>query len=316
MPILPVPVLPVPILNVPAPLEAFDLAMADGAAIRIRRHGVAGAPVRIFASHGNGFAIDGYLPFWLPLCARYEVIVFDMRNHGRNAPAPSPNHDYPHMARDIAAIHDGVTDRLGAKRSVGAFHSMAGRAAMRDALDAAWRWDALALFDPPDIPPEGHALHYKMVRFEYRLAEWAEARRHRFADSADLAAEYASARAHGNWAAGSHALMARSVLRRDEAAGDWALVFPGALEAATYIANIPMNLWPKASDFAGPVLLVGADPDLERPSPTAPANQAMAEEGGYDYVAITGAGHMLQLEKPAECLAVLDRFLARHGLGR
>ena len=191
---------------------------------------------------------------------------------------------------------------------------MAGRAAMRDAVDAAWRWDALVLFDPPDIPPEGHALYDKMVRFEHRLAEWAESRPHRFADPADLAAEYAGGRAHANWVAGGHGLMARSVLRRDDVSGDWALVFPGALEAETYVANIPMNLWPKASDFGGPVLLIGADPELERPSPTAAANKAMAEEGGYDYFAIPGAGHMLQLEKPAECLAVLHRFLAKHGL--
>ena len=303
-----------PLSAVPEPLESFALTMADGARILVRRHGVASARLRIFLSHGNGFAADGYLAFWLPLCARHEVIVFDMRNHGRNAPRAPANHDYAHMARDLAAVHDGVTDRLGAKRSVGAFHSMAGRAAMRDALDGAWRWDGLALFDPPDIPPAGHRLHDAMVRFEHRLAEWAGARRRRFAAPAGLAAEYAASRAHANWVPGSHLLMARSVLRRDAAAGDWTLVFPGALEAATYLANIPMDLWPRAADFAGPVLLVGADPDIERPSPTAAANRAMAEEGGYDYVAIEGAGHMLQLEKPAACLAALDRFLARHGL--
>ncbi len=302
-------------LTVPEPLETFDLTMSDGARVLIRRYGVASAPLRIFVSHGNGFAIDGYLPFWLPLCARHEVIVFDMRNHGRNTPRAGPNHDYPHMAGDMASIHYGVAERLGARRSVGAFHSMAGRAAMRDAIDGAWRWDGLVLFDPPDIPPEGHRLYDMMVRFERRLAEWAAARRCRFADPAELAAEYAGGRAHANWVAGAHALMARAVLRRDVDAGDWALVHPGALEAATYIANIPMNLWPKAADFGGPVLLIGGDPDIERPSPTATANKAMAEEGGYDYVAIEGTGHMLQLEKPAECLAAMDGFLARHKLG-
>ena len=299
-------------LTLPAPLESFALEMADGAQILVRRHGVASARLRIFVSHGNGFAIDGYLRFWLPLCARYEVIVFDMRNHGRNTPRSAPNHDYAYMARDIAAVHDGVTARLGAKRSVGAFHSMSGRAAMRDALHAAWRWDGLVLFDPPDIPPEGHRLHAMMVRFEHRLAEWATARRYRFADPAALAAEYATGRAHAGWAPGSHLLMARSVLRRDAAEGGWTLVFPGALEAATYLANIPLDLWPKAADFPGPVLLLGADPDVEHPSPTATVNKALAEEGGYDYAAVAGAGHMLQLEKPAACLAALDRFLTRH----
>jgi len=304
----------VPELTLPDPIELVELTMDDGAQIVVRRHGVQGSRVRVFVSHGNGFAVDGYLPFWLPLCARYEVIVFDMRNHGRNTARATPNQDYPHMARDIAQIHDGVADRLGEKKSIGAFHSMAGRAAMRDAVNTGWRWDGLVLFDPPNIPADGHALYEGMVRFEHRLAEWAQARRLRFAAPGELAHDYAGGRAHQSWVAGSHVLMARSVLRRDETVGGWSLVFPGELEAATYLANISMNLWPQASDFAGPVLLVGADPDLERPSPTAIANKTLAHEGGYDYAAIAGAGHMLQLEKPAECLAVMDGFLGKNSL--
>ena len=137
--------------------------MADGARIAVRRHGDPDARVRVFASNGNGFAIDGYLPFWRLLCPRYDVVVFDMRNHGRNPPSATPNHDYDHMARDMGEIHSGVSGRFGTKPSVGAFHSMSGRAAMKDAVETAWRWDALVLFDPPDIPPEGHELFDMMV---------------------------------------------------------------------------------------------------------------------------------------------------------
>ena len=82
-------------LEVPAPRTAFDLEMEDGAIIRIRQHGDPDKPVRLFLSHGNGFAIDGYLPFWGPLCERAELIVFDFRNHGQNPPAGAANHDYP-----------------------------------------------------------------------------------------------------------------------------------------------------------------------------------------------------------------------------
>ncbi len=302
------------VLEVPQPVEVIDLEMSDGAHIVVRRHGSPDARVRVFASNGNGFAIDGYLPFWRLLCPRYDVIVFDMRNHGRNPPSTTPNHDYDHMAYDMAEIHDEVSRRLGVKPSVGAFHSMSGRAAMRDAVDTAWRWDALVLFDPPDIPPEGHPLFDMMVKFEYRLAEWAKARPSHFADPSEQAAEYAAGRAHRNWVDGAHALMARSILRPAGNGEGWELCYPGALEAETYIANIPMNLWPRASDFGGPVLLVGADPDLERPSPTAVTNKAMADEGGFDYVAIPGTGHMLQLEKPEACVEAMESFLAGHGL--
>ena len=53
-------------LAVPAPREAVDLVMRDGAVIRLRRYGQPGA-TRLVLSHGNGLAINAYLPFWLPL---------------------------------------------------------------------------------------------------------------------------------------------------------------------------------------------------------------------------------------------------------
>ena len=286
--------------------------MTDGTQIVVRRHGDPDARVRIFVSNGNGFAIDGYLPFWQLLCPRYDVVVFDMRNHGRNPSSETPNHDYGHMARDIGEVHRAVSVCFGAKPSVGAFHSMSGRAAMKDAVETGWRWDALVLFDPPDIPPEGHPLFDMMVKFEYRLADWARARPSRFSDPSEQEAEYASGRAARKWVAGTHDLMARSILRRAE--DGWELCYPGEIEAETYLANIPMNLWPKASEFGGPVLLVGADPDVERPSPTATANKALAEEGGYDYIAIPGASHMLQLEEPEACVRAMEDYLAGHGL--
>ena len=49
--------------------------MEDGALIFVRQHGNPRAPVVL--SHGNGLAIDGYLPFWGPLCERYDLILFD-----------------------------------------------------------------------------------------------------------------------------------------------------------------------------------------------------------------------------------------------
>ena len=49
-------------LTLPAPLQTFELAMDDGAMIRIRQHGNTGG-VRLFISHGNGFAVNGYYPF-------------------------------------------------------------------------------------------------------------------------------------------------------------------------------------------------------------------------------------------------------------
>jgi hypothetical protein len=62
-------------IRVPAPHETFDAVMGDGAVIRVRRHGRLDAGVRLVVSHGNGFAIDGYYPFWGPLGERFEVVA-------------------------------------------------------------------------------------------------------------------------------------------------------------------------------------------------------------------------------------------------
>jgi len=76
-----------------------------------------------------------------------------------------------------------------------------------------------------------------------------------------------------------------------------------------------MNLWPRASDFGGPVKLIGADPDLKGGPPTGRANQALGTENGYDYAFVPGTGHMLQLEKPDECVRLTLGFLNECGLG-
>ena len=48
-------------ITLPAPTETLDVALDDGAAIHVRRHGNA-AGVRLLLSHGNGFAADAYFP--------------------------------------------------------------------------------------------------------------------------------------------------------------------------------------------------------------------------------------------------------------
>jgi pimeloyl-ACP methyl ester carboxylesterase len=293
------------------PRDTLDLAMTDGATVRVRRYGRPGG-VRLLVSHGNGFAVDGYAPFWIPFCGDCEVVVFDMRSHGQNPRALPANHDHDQMARDIASVRRGVASAFGARPSVGVFHSMSAQAAMRDAIDGHWQWDALVLFDPPNVPAPGHAAYQRMVEFEHRLARWAGGRRERFDDPGQLAADYAATRAGAAWVAGAHAAMARAVLRPD--GEGWALACPRELEAEIYLAGNTLGLWPQRRQFGGPVKLIAADPARPFPVPTALSNQALAAEGGFDYAAIPGTGHLLQLEQPAACrTAVLD-FLRPLGL--
>ena len=86
------------------------------------------------------------------------------------------------------------------------------------------------------------------------------------------------------------------------------------IQSHVYAEALTLNLWPHASEFAGPVKLIGCDPNMKSAAGTGPANQALAIEGSYDYSFVEGAGHLLQVEKPQECARLTVEFLARHNL--
>jgi pimeloyl-ACP methyl ester carboxylesterase len=300
---------------VPAPSETFDIALEDGASIRIRRHGNPNG-IRLAVTHGNGFAADAYLPFWQLLTSRHDVLVFDFRNHGQNIPVEPANHNYAQFSRDLDRVLDGIESRLGMKTTVGVFHSMSARTAMKHAIEIGWRWDALVLFDPPNVPPTDHPRYKAMEVFENKLTEFALGRRRKFASVDELAAEYLKSRATERWVAGAHELMARSVLRKSPDGDGLTLVCAPENEAAIYAEALTLNLWPRASEFGGPVKLIGADPDLKGAPATALTNQALGVENGYDYASVPGTGHLLQIEKPADCARLVEEFIAKCGLRR
>lgn len=297
-------------IELPAPHLVFDVVLQDGAITRVRQHGDPSAPLRLVLSHGSGFAIDGYLPFWQGLLEQFEVVLFDHRNHGWNAPSDPQRHHYSQLAHDTEVIHQGIVDHLGSKPSAGVFHSMAARAALKHAVDINWCWNALVLFDPPNFPPAGHLLYDHMLQHGQRLMAWAQNRQARFADPSELAAQFKRLRVHQNWVEGAHELMAQSVLRQNDAEGDWVLVCPGELEARMYRSNLTLDLWPQAEQLDGPVKLIAADPTIERPGVPALGNRKLAECNGFDYEAIPGSGHMLQLEQPEACRHAMLAFLA------
>jgi pimeloyl-ACP methyl ester carboxylesterase len=297
----------------PEPAAVFDVVLDDGAVTRVRRHGNPRG-IRLVLSHGNGFAIDGYCNFWEILLAKFDVVVYDQRNHGQNAPSAAARHNYEQMARDLAMLRDGIAATLGAKTTVGLFHSISARIAVMHAVATGRPWDAVVLFDPPNIPPPGHRLHDAMRDFELRIAAWAAKRQAHFADPDELAAQFARSKAAASWSPGAHARMARAVLRPEPDADGWRLTCPPALEAALYAGALAHDLWVPPGVFRGPVKLIAADPTLPNALPSALANQAWAADHGYDYAAVPGTGHMLQLEQPAATVAVVEAFLARLGL--
>jgi pimeloyl-ACP methyl ester carboxylesterase len=299
-------------IEIPAPSLTFEVPLEDGARIRMRRHGNPDG-VRLLVTHGNGFAADAYFPYWRHLLSKFDVLVFDFRNHGQNTPVVPSNHHYDQLVRDLERVVQTVGTELGTKKTAGIFHSMSARTAMKHALDAGWRWDALVLFDPPNVPLKGHPLYEPMETFEHKLTAWAKARRRRFATIEELAEEYRQSRATKNWLPGMHELMARSVLRAVPDGG-FQLVCDPENEAHIYAQALTLNLWPKAAEFGGPVKLIGCDADYKGAPATGPANRALGVEGGYDYSFVPGTGHLLQIEKPDECVRLTLEFFRKHGL--
>ena len=105
---------------VPPPHAIFDVPLDDGASIRLRRHGNPDG-MRLLITHGNGFAADGYFPFWQHLTSDYDLVVFDFRNHGQNIPVQPSNHYYAQLTRDLERVLDAVSARWATRGLLGSF---------------------------------------------------------------------------------------------------------------------------------------------------------------------------------------------------
>ena len=301
-------------LEIPTPNTTIDLTMEDGAIIRVRQHGNAAGP-RLVLAHGNGFAIDAYFPFWRLLCDRFEVVLYDQRNHGHNPRHDVAHHDVAYFVKDMETVFHGVQDAFGRKPTAGAFHSISAVTAVWHALEVGWRWDALVLFDPPLVPSAGHPLHKIANGFELMLAHWSKERQERYADPAELSGQYAKTKRLSYMVPGAQDLMARSILRREAETGEWVLCCPPAGESQVYTTNAWLDLCPRLGELEGPVKFIASDPDDENACAPAFVNQALHAEFGHPYEAVPGSTHMLQMDKPAECAAIVTAFLDEVGFG-
>ena len=299
-------------LTVPPPKRIFDVAMDDGAVIRVRRHGNPAAP-RLILSHGNGLAINGYFPYWGLLMDEFDVVVFDFRNSGEN-PVHDGDHSFERFLIDLTTIYDAIDREFGEKRQIGIFHSMSARSNLKYALDGNRRLDGLIVFDPPMVPAAGHRLHEKLLHEESILWRWAEKRPDGFDDLAEQVAMFKKARMTSKWVDGAYELMARWILRHDARTGKWNLVCSGAREGAIYRQNAELNFWPPADAFPLPFLTIASDPDSDVPSAPGYACRALRDECDWPYECMEGTGHFMQIQEPEKCAAITRRFAGEIGL--
>jgi pimeloyl-ACP methyl ester carboxylesterase len=276
----------------------------DGAKISVRRLPNEGKP-RLILSHGNGFAIEGYRAFWSLLADDYDLVLFDLRNHGASGATEIAAHSIAAMAGDHAAVADACGESFGARETFGVFHSVSAIAAT---LASASRrlWDGVVLVDPPLVSlEEGEGI---VRSADDRLAQYARKRAASFPDAEALAAEF-SAGAGRNWTQGAALAMARAVTRPSPDGGV-ELICAGEYEARIYEENGRTPSFAAAGAMKDRVAILGADADAPRALHPALNCRAAALKYGLEYEAVPGASHMLQIENPVAAAAALRRLLA------
>ncbi len=295
-------------LTVPTPEATIDLRMSDGAPIRLRRYG--NGPVRLLLSHGNGLAINAYAPFWRPLIDDFELVLFDIRNHGENPLHDPQQHNWPRITQDIGEIFAGTQRHFGQKPTVGAFHSLSAVATLLNTMAGGPPWHALVLFDPPIFPPPGHPLQSAQLADMEELTRRAAGRPVAYQNPEQFAAQLRQRRTFSRWVPGAHLLFARSTLRPGPQ-GDWILRCPRELEARMFATNNDATLWAKLPSIAIPMILIGADADDSNAGPPARISRDIHDELGIEYAGIPHTTHFLQTEQPAACREALLGFLQR-----
>ncbi len=299
-------------LIVPEPSQTRTVVMSDGAEILLRRHGDPGGP-RLVISHGNGLAIDAYLPFWSLLCERYDLILFDVRNHGRNRLHDASSHTWDRIGQDMDELQIAVGVEFGEKPMTGVFHSLASVAAVRQVLKSGGAWAKLVLFDPPFYPLEGHALLAVHEEHLIRMERLARRRPETYADLSDFSDVLKSRSQFSRWVDGAHDLFARATLRHGPEAG-WELACPRDFEAHIFLTNRDGTVWPRlvrGTDIQ--LAVIGADPGLSDSDSPSRVCSALARDVGLPYEFVPDTTHMLQIEAPQACVGALERVISKAG---
>ena len=294
-----------PLWKIPEPLSTIDVRLDADAVTTVRQHGNPSGP-RIVLSHGSGLAADLYYPFWSLLADDYDLIIYDLRNHGWNSVGAQSDHNIPTLIRDHDIILESIDRAYGSKPTVGIYHSLA---TLITLLSFSRFYSALILFDPPLTRPG--ASQTELHDAAERAAAQIRRRGQRFERREDFVELLGIFPTFKRAVPGVHDLMARTTLRQSASGEGYELRCPREYEAQlmdygrSFFPLLDLDL------IACPAKIIGADPTL--PHAYLPAlDQQLASAMDYDF--IPEATHFLQLEKPAECVAVAREFLERHGL--
>lgn len=294
-------------LEIPEPLVAFEVRTADGTPIAVRRHGNPDGP-RLVLSHGNGFSIDTYYPFWSRFTDRFDCFIYDFRSHGWNLVGDRRTHNVPTFVTDSESVIRDIDRRFGKKPKIGLFHSLSTLTALRQAAGGDG-FSALVLFDPPVCPP-GRFPH-DMEKVGGQLGTIARRRRDRFETPEDFADYLSRRNVFERLGPGVVDLFARTTLRRAAEGTGFELRCPREYEAQVYEYIFCWTMTVDLDSVVCPVKAIGADPTV--PNSYMPSLD-IKELVLVDYDFIPETTHLLQLEEPEKCAALALEFIEGCGL--
>ena len=293
------------IWKIPEPLSTLLVKLDANTEISVRRHGRPEG-TRIVLTHGAGLAADLLCPFWTLLTDEYDVMIYDLRNHGRNRIGPKKDHNLPTLVRDHDIILEAIEGEYGCKPTVGVFHSLSTLICL---LSESKPYSALILFEPPLVRAGMNQI--EMIEETKRGSEMVRIRAHRFKNREEFVELLEFLPIFKRMLPGAHELMARTLLRRSQTGEGFELRCPRDYEAQLLEYARSFFVLIDYESIACPAKVIGADPTLPRaflPN----LDQRLAARMDYDFIPETT--HLLQLEKPENCAALAREFLKRHGL--
>ena len=291
--------------EIPEPISTCGVPVDDDTIITIRRHGNPDGQ-RLVLSHGNGLAIDLYYPFWSRLADDFDLIVYDLRNHGWNATSPLQSHNVPTFVSDHDRILEAIDRRYGKKPKVGVFHSIAALTTLLSPTKGS-EYSAYVLFDPP-LCKRG-ASYEEFDAASERVAAMTRRRSQRFKTREELAEVLPYLPTYQRAVPGVFELVARTTLRECADGEGYELRCPREYEAQIVDYAAPYAVLVDFAAFRCPIKVIGADPTLPYSYlPTLDLSHMLAVN--YDFLPETT--HLLQLEQPEECAALMREFLDSH----
>ncbi|MCY4645760.1 MAG: alpha/beta hydrolase [Gammaproteobacteria bacterium] len=293
--------------RVPEPLAVHEVRLGDGAVTTLRRHGNPSGP-RIVLSHGNSLAIDLYYPFWSRLAADFDLVLYDLRNHGWNAVGPLRSHNVPTLIDDHLRIQEAIATEFGRKPQAGVFHSLSGLISLLSPTRGG-EFVARVLFDPPLC--EFGTARDECAEVAQRAVTMTLSRADRYSTRDEFAEVLLYMPAFRYVVPGVRRLMARTTLRRSADGDGYTLRCPREYEAHIYRYAGQYEALIDFGALACPTMVMGADPGI--PYTYFPTTE-LHHIPTVDYAWLPGGTHLLQLEQPEESAARTLEYLKAGGL--